>query len=412
MNELLEKAQKVLSEHDLCDHCLGRIFSRVSTGLSNRQRGESVRLGLNLQRSLDDLPLFHHERCFICEDIFDNVDRYAEAVKQALSTWEYHNFLIGTRVDPLIVEREERVWSISGKETVEPIKAELNQEIGKRAEVLLDRTVEFHSPEIVALVDTRFAHVDLDVAPLFLYGRYNKYSREIPQTIWPCRQCRGKGCPRCAGTGKMYQLSVQQLIGGPLLDMAQGKEHFLHGMGREDIDARMLGTGRPFVVEVSEPRKRYLDLEALRDRINAEADGLIAVSALRPSTRQEVRSVKDAAPDKAYRVVVGHHGKVNKDKVIEVLREFNRTCISQQTPNRVKHRRADLERDKVIVLAELEEFGPETMTIFLRTQSGTYVKEFVHGDDGRTKPSLAELLQTPLEVLALDVVEISDIIEV
>ncbi len=52
------------------------------------------------------------------------------------------------------------------------------------------------------------------------------------------------------------------------------------------------------------------------------------------------------------------------------------------------------------------------MTIFLRTESGTYVKEFVHGDDGRTTPSLAELLSAPLEVLALDVVEINDIIEV
>jgi tRNA pseudouridine synthase 10 len=78
----------------------------------------------------------------------------------------------------------------------------------------------------------------------------------------------------------------------------------------------------------------------------------------------------------------------------------------------VKHRRADLERDKMIVMAELEEFGHEDMTIFLRTQSGTYVKEFVQGDDGRTRPSLAELLSTPLEVLALDVVEINDITEV
>jgi tRNA pseudouridine synthase 10 len=78
----------------------------------------------------------------------------------------------------------------------------------------------------------------------------------------------------------------------------------------------------------------------------------------------------------------------------------------------VKHRRADLERDKMIVMAELEEFGHEDMTIFLRTQSGTYVKEFVHGDDGRTRPSLAELLSVPLEVLALDVVEINDITEV
>jgi tRNA pseudouridine synthase 10 len=78
----------------------------------------------------------------------------------------------------------------------------------------------------------------------------------------------------------------------------------------------------------------------------------------------------------------------------------------------VQHRRADLDRQKTIIMAELESFDQETMTIFLRTQSGTYVKEFVHGDNGRTKPSLSELFATPLEVLALDVVEINDITEV
>jgi tRNA pseudouridine synthase 10 len=121
-----------------------------------------------------------------------------------------------------------------------------------------------------------------------------------------------------------------------------------------------------------------------------------------------VRKIKLAAPDKAYRVIVAHHGKVNKEKVIEVLQTFDRTCISQQTPSRVQHRRADLDRQKTIIMAELESFEPDIMTIFLRTQSGTYVKEFVHGDNGRTRPSLMELLETPLEVLALDVVEIND----
>ncbi len=243
---------------------------------------------------------------------------------------------------------------------MEPIKAELNQEIGKRVEALLAKPVEFKSPEVVALIDTRFAHVELDIAPLFIYGRYNKYSRELPQTRWPCRQCRGKGCPRCEGTGKMYQTSVQEVIGAPALEMAEGHEHFLHGMGREDIDARMLGTGRPFVLEVSEPKRRNIDLEALRERINAKANGPRRRLRAPPFSRQEVRAIKDAAPDKVYRVVVAHHGKVNKDKVNEVLREFNRTCISQQTPTRVTHRRADLERDKMIVMAELEEFGRTT----------------------------------------------------
>ena len=45
--------------------------------------------------------------------------------------------------------------------------------------------------------------------------------------------------------------------------MSGGKEHFFHGMGREDIDALCLGEGRPFVLELSEPRIRDIDLDEL-----------------------------------------------------------------------------------------------------------------------------------------------------
>ena len=115
------------------------------------------------------------------------------------------------------------------------IKAELN---GDRPSGARRGKVDFTSPDVVALVDTRFGNVELNIAPLFIYGRYRKHSREIPQTRWPCRMCRGKGCKRCGGIGKMYQTSVQELIGDPLVRQFEGKDHFFHGMGREDIDAR------------------------------------------------------------------------------------------------------------------------------------------------------------------------------
>ncbi|QLH74667.1 MAG: tRNA pseudouridine(54/55) synthase Pus10 [Methanomassiliicoccales archaeon] len=411
MNPLTERADKVLARYDLCDHCLGRLFARVSTGLTNDVRGVSLRMALNLERSLEGARPYLHSKCYVCEDIFSSVPRFAQAAAKALEHIEFGNFLVGTRVDPNISEREEQMWSIVGQEMAEPIKAELNQEIGKELERLVSRPVEFKTPDVVALVDTRFAHVEVDIAPLFVYGRYLKFSREIPQTYWPCRSCRGKGCTRCDGTGKQYQTSVQEIIGGPILRAAEGKEHFLHGMGREDIDARMLGTGRPFVIEIREPMKRSVDLASLEREINELGRGQVQVRGLRFSSREEVRRIKLASPDKAYRVVISHHGKVNKQRVIEVLHTIDRTCISQQTPSRVQHRRADLDRQKVIISAELEDLGEDTMTIFLRTQSGTYVKEFVHGDNGRTRPSLSEMLGTPLEVLALDVVEINDIIE-
>lgn len=408
MSELLEKAELLLSKHDLCDHCLGRAFARLSTGMGNDQRGSSLRMAVDFVRALDGRGGHVHTKCFVCEDIFDSVPRFAEAAADALSKVEYNNFLVGTRVDPLISEREEQVWSLIGQETAEPIKAELNQEIGKATYALVQKEVEFHTPDVVALVDTRFAHVEIDVAPVFVYGRYLKYSRELPQTYWPCRNCRGKGCGKCNGTGKMYQTSVQELIGEPIRAAAEGTEHFLHGMGREDIDARMLGTGRPFVIEIRDPRKRNIDLVRLKDEINRLGKDQVSVSDLRPSNREEVRRVKQADPRKTYEVKVRFETPVDRSELEVVLGSIRDMVISQQTPTRVAHRRADLERMKTIIRTELISMEDGEALIRLSTQSGTYVKEFVHGDEGRTDPSLSKLLGVQCRVVYLDVIAVLD----
>ena len=39
----------------------------------------------------------------------------------------------------------------------------------------------------------------------------------------------------------------------------------------------------------------------------------------------------------------------------------------------------------------------------LCTQAGTYVKEFVHGDFGRTNPNLCSILGCDVDIMALDV---------
>ena len=407
MKEVLDRALRV-QDIDLCDHCLGRLFAQVGTGTTNLNRGQELRALIDQDRASRGLGPMRHIRCSVCAELFDQVPRFAGAVALKLQEVECDNFLVGTRVDPIVQAREEGLWSIVGQEHAEPIKSELNREIGKAVSALNGKEVEFKNPQVVALVDTRFAHVELDVAPLFIYGRYRKLSREIPQTKWPCRACQGKGCPRCANTGKMYATSVQEQIGDVLLPYAKAKGHFFHGMGREDIDALMLGTGRPFVIELSSPVIRHLDLPALEREINERGKGLVEVEGLRPSDREEVRRVKNATPEKEYRAQVAIHGKVNKERVDEVLRTFNRTRIVQRTPVRVAHRRADLERERHIVYVVLEDFQGDRMTLRLRTESGTYVKEFVHGDQGRTQPNLSEMLGVPCTVEALDVIGVID----
>ena len=120
-------------------------------------------------------------------------------------------------------------------------------------------------------VDGLTLRVDIDIRPVFLYGRYRKLSREIPQTRWPCRACRGRdeGCESCQGTGLQYPDSVQDLIGEPIRQALNAEDTSFHGMGREDIDVRCLGSGRPFVLEIKNPLVREHDLEELVSLVNA-----------------------------------------------------------------------------------------------------------------------------------------------
>jgi tRNA pseudouridine synthase 10 len=45
--------------------------------------------------------------------------------------------------------------------------------------------------------------------------------------------------------------------------------------------------------------------------------------------------------------------------------------------------------------------------IFIKCEGGLYVKELITGDEGRTKPNLSELIGIPVQVVELDVLEVS-----
>ena len=282
------------------------------------------------------------------------------------------------------------------------------REIGKRSEKLTGKTVDTKKPDVMAIIDVNFLQVDLEISSVFIYGRYLKHDRTIPQTRWPCRKCHGKGCSRCNFTGKMYLESVEELMRTEFMLATEAEESAFHGMGREDIDVRMLGTGRPFVLELKRPRIRNVDLPSLQKKTNRANQGRIEISSLRMSSKEEVRRLKDAEPEKSYRVVIGFSEPVSSAKLLNAFGSLRQTSIEQRTPTRVSHGRTDSIRRRFVKEIELESVDADTATIRLRTSSGTYVKELIHGDEGRTKPSLAELLATDVSVKQLDVIGVHD----
>src|SRR4030066_162152 len=409
--DILEKALTMLSKRPLCDHCLGRQFALLGYNIENKDRGKALKLSLTLQasalnsaknaegvkrlkvlavngfsREAQDtlrhlkkrIPKKNAPTCFLCDDRFQLFDGLAQKVLNSVANYEYTSFLVGVELPVAVEEREDEFKAAFNVSYGESIRHEFGRLLGKQIAELTGKTTEYMKPDVTVIVNPFTERVKVQVNPLFVAGRYRKLVRDIPQSKWFCSSCRGKGCEKCGGTGKMYPESVEELSPKPLLEAAEGEKTAFHASGREDIDARMLGRGRPFVVEVSKPKKRFLDLAELKKVINEVAKDKVKVSSLRFTSKDVVRRLKKAeSAQKEYRVLIEFEGEVSEGDLCLVAEKLSNASIKQQTPLRVLHRRADLTREKYIYWVKVKKVARKQAELKIRCQGGLYVKELV-----------------------------------
>ena len=438
--DVLEKAQRMLETYPLCDNCLGRQFALLGRGLENDRRGQAIKLSLTLQASASAsakenqgvkllkilannalskeaqstlkylkkrIPKKAVAHCLLCEDQFYHVNELVTKALEKIENYEFTSFLVGIELPAIICEREDEFKAKFEVTYSESIKHEFGRVIGKAIEAKTGKVVEFLKPDLMIIINPFNWHIKLQVNPLFIAGRYRKLVRDISQSKWICSDCRGKGCKTCNGTGKFYAESVEELVSKPVLDAAEGTDSSFHASGREDVDALMLGSGRPFVIEISKPKKRSIDLKKVEESINAGAKAKVEVSRLRYSTRDVVRKLKKAEnAQKEYRVLIGFQNEITETDLQLVEEKLNGITIKQQTPLRVLHRRADLIRERYIYKLKVKKVSPKEAEAQVRCQGGLYVKELVSGDEGRTTPSITELLKNPAKTLKLDVLNV------
>jgi tRNA pseudouridine synthase 10 len=494
-----------------CDSCLGRLGGKRSFQQTNESSGIQIRDSISegnqrLLKIREEIPL-----CPFCENLFEEADLLADVIADALQGYAIEKLQIGARFPKDQVEGEEALrkrFAAGGSDALKPSLVGLIS--GKLSERLSEVSIVNDKPDILALIDVLTLTVTLDVRSAYIYGRYKKHERGIPQTRWPCRACKGRGCEKCNQTGQQYPSSVQDLIGNPLIEFFEGREHAFHGMGREDIDVRCLGRGRPFVLEIKEPKRWNIDYDTAMKEINERANGSIEITDVRRSNRSEVVRVKDTPAEKSYTIRfviepltqpeldvltapldltkedVQQRGrgrrkhrrrgdrkdnpkkplervevsildeselkKLKKAELVElctergcsekgvkadlianllatnpepvetlplpdeatilgIIEKLEGVNLAQRTPERVAHRRADLVRRRKVIetrdaSVESDDTGVIAVEFTLRCESGTYVKETVHGDDGRTQPSIASLIKAKCTVEWLDVGDI------
>ncbi|VDN27248.1 unnamed protein product [Gongylonema pulchrum] len=227
--------------------------------------------------------------------------------------------------------------------------------------------------------------------PLFIAGRYLKFSRTLPQSPWSSSFDE----PRIPGN------SISEKIVACLIEETRCDSTRFMAAGREDIDLINPKKTNSF-------RRDHLQatLKRMENCINKNTDVRV-VPGLRRISAEQSSFVKNDQDEKQ-KLYTGYCYSTQKldDLLLNELPSKAPIELVQKTPVRVLKRRPLLERRRTVFSIAAIKLDDYHFLIRQAFSTGTYVKEFVHGDFGRTRPSLADLLGVEcgeMDILELDV---------
>ncbi|KAG2224080.1 hypothetical protein INT45_004961 [Circinella minor] len=341
-------------------------------------------------------------------ELWNNGPLRMTVVTEHEPTAQEHMFL--TQVEnPVLKVRTKRrkgkvqIWGDSRATVVEALKALKDTEARSLTTI----------PPAPQTIKATLSSVQLVHDAAFVGGRYLKNSREYSQTPWTIK---GK---------KLAENSVSECICETLKKHYRADDYKFVSSGREDANVRMLGTGRPFYCELINPRRvtfKKDELAAMQDEINSlPTKDDVQLRDLASIKQTDTKTIKEGEEfkRKTYRALVWVSSPVTDEIIDKVNKAGSQPFkIQQNTPARVFQRRAGIIREKEIHFCKVakpanvredtkEESEKHFAVVTMNTQAGTYIKEFIHGDLGRTQPNFASLAGVQAaDLIELDVTDV------
>ena len=283
---------------------------------------------------------------------------------------------------------ELRISSADDKSKVKQITNEILNEI------LLK---EFDTKLDISSINAKISY-RINPDSFYISGYYLKLSREIGQTKY-----ERNGVKLCkSSVDEEIRERIAKYFGNSKNDL------IFSGGGREDRDVRMLGNGREFIYEVKNAKKKSgIDYIALEKEFN-EKSSLVKIYKVNKCDKKHFIHLKSSEDEKTKKYIcVVWSRKTITDKDIEKINNIKNVQIVQKTPLRVLHKRVLKDREKKIIkLNVIQKINEHFFTLEVLSSAGTYIKEFIHGDLGRSKPSLCDIINSQCDILQLDVEDI------
>ena len=373
--KIIPIANQIIKKYELCNNCLGRLFSKQLHLSSNKLLGKKLRKNIN-----------YIQKCYICKNLFDNLNHFLKLMLDTSSTYSFSSFSVGAMIKPSIVDRDDYIRSKYKLKGIDSVKTDISKEIRKLFSRKTKKTIDFLDPDVTFTINLKDESCQLRSKSIFLSGRYIKILRGISQKQKSCENCSGKGCRTCNFHGISEFDSVEGIISQFLFKKFGGSTAKFTWIGGEDKSSLVLGTGRPFFVKIKNPLKRNLKLANLTfDFLKITNLKIIPKSPKNPLKFNSSIELKISTEDEI------------DSKNLKKLKDLQKHPI-------VVYEKSGKRSEKKIFVVKYKKNSSNTFTLFIIAEGGFPVKRFVNSDD--VSPGISQILNTSCKCQEFDFLDI------
>lgn len=374
--EIVPTANYILKKYDLCDNCLGRLFSKQLRLSSNKILGKKIRKTLNS----------YSKKCYICKNLLSNLKSYVNMMEDSSSGYQYSTILVGAMVKPSIVDRDDLIRSTFKLRGIDGIKTDITKELSNQFTRKNKKIVDFLDPDLTFTINFKDESCVVRSKQIYFQGRYTKSIRDISQKQKSCSNCKGKGCRVCTFHGIEQFDSIEGKISEYLFSKFGGTIAKFTWIGGEDKSSLVLGSGRPFFVKLQNPQKR-----------NARIPQNLNLNLVQISHLKLIRELPKF-PQFTSLIEIHVHSKSKIDsKNLKNLKTLSKTPA-------VVYEKSGKRTEKEIYNVKYRTKSDNDVIVTVHAEGGLPVKRFVESDD--VVPGISSLLGNSCSCTRFDFLDV------
>jgi len=145
--KIIPIVNQIIKKYDLCDNCLGRLFSKQLHLSSNKLLGKKLKKNLNST-----------QKCYICKNLFENLNYFLKLMLDVSSDYSFFSFSVGVMIKPSVIDRDDYIRSKYKLKGIDSVKTDLSKELRKFFSRKTRKIVDLLDPDVTFTINLKYEY--------------------------------------------------------------------------------------------------------------------------------------------------------------------------------------------------------------------------------------------------------------